>query len=266
MACPGAGHGDAAGDGDVSVALSPAIGDGGVGAPSPAAPTVPFLPGTDDVEDARRRYADVVVEACRQRTLIEATLLDKKYRWPANRRLHGVAWHGAQSGTGQHIVMFLVTSLILVFPQTPPQSAPFLTEPDDILWHFTLPLQVPKGHVVPDVGSGDVCKVPVQLAAICRPVQQQTGLWLSHLCLCGFEPLHVANATLDGESRASLLFPLQVHCAREEGRGITRQQLNRGARRAEVRPERRLEDCRKLRRESNYKHSRRRLDAALLQL
>jgi len=92
MACPGAGHGDAAGDGDVSVALSPAIGDGGVGAPSPAAPTVPFLPGTDDVEDARRRYADVVVEACRQRTLIEATLLDKKYRWPANRRLHGMAW------------------------------------------------------------------------------------------------------------------------------------------------------------------------------
>lgn len=59
-----------------------------------AIPAEPAIPGGDRdlpraltdkdastaTAEVRRRYADAIVEACRQRTLVQVDLLDKKYR------------------------------------------------------------------------------------------------------------------------------------------------------------------------------------------
>lgn len=92
------GEEDDAGAGDVNVAHPSANrAPVGVDPPSAARTVTASFPGVNsgvNVGDARRRYADVVVEACRQRTLVEATLLNKMYRWPA---VTSAPWRGAQS-------------------------------------------------------------------------------------------------------------------------------------------------------------------------
>ena len=108
------GHGDAVGEdddagaGDVNVAHPSANrAPVGVDPPSAAKTVAASFPGVN-VGDARRRYADVVVEACRQRTLVEATLLNKMYRWPA---VTSAPWRGAHL----HSTFFSTAC----FPQVP---------------------------------------------------------------------------------------------------------------------------------------------------